>query len=91
LNVSVDKGVQREVAALTNPTAGVKSVAYLADEDISGSHLLAAESLHAATLRVRVTSVSAGALSLFVCHEITSPHEVVRGQIALAEAEYLAD
>jgi hypothetical protein len=72
LNVSVDQGIEREIGALTNPLSGVEFVSYLANENVSGSHRFSAESLDAATLRVRVTSVSAGALSFFVCHEITS-------------------
>jgi hypothetical protein len=91
VDVSVDQRIERIVAALTNPLAGVETVADLADEDVSGAHFLAAESLHAATLRVGVTSVSAGALSFFVCHEITSPRELFPRQIGPAEAECLVD
>ena len=80
MHVPVDQRVQRKIAPLADPFARMKAVADLADEDISGSHLLAAEPFHAETLRVRVTSVSAGALSFFVCHEITSPRELFRRQ-----------
>jgi hypothetical protein len=52
LHVSVDECIERIVATLSNPSSGVKSVADLANEDISGSHLLAAESLYAATLGI---------------------------------------
>ena len=72
LDVSVDQCVEREVRALANPLTGVEAIANLADENVSGAHGFSADALHAATLRVRVTSVSAGALSFFVCHEITS-------------------
>jgi len=52
LYVSVDQRVERKVTTLTNPSAGVEAVADLTNEDISGSYLLATESLHAATLAV---------------------------------------
>jgi hypothetical protein len=69
LDLAVDQSVDCVVAAQPNPLAGVKSCAYLADEDIAGSHRFAAESLYAAALGVAVASVSAGALSFFMCHE----------------------
>jgi hypothetical protein len=75
MHVAVDQGVQREIASLTHPLTGVESSAHLADENVPGSHGFSAESLHAATLGVRVTSVSAGTLSLLMCHKITSPRE----------------
>jgi hypothetical protein len=91
MHVAIDQGVERKIAALSNAVSGMELVADLANEDVSGSHLLATESLHTATLGVRVTSVSAGALPFFMCHEITSPHEVFRKRIAQAKAECLTD
>jgi hypothetical protein len=75
LDEPVDEGVEREVGPLADAVARVETVADLADDNVSGSNSLSAEQLYAASLRVRVTSVSAGALSLFVCHEIISPHK----------------
>jgi hypothetical protein len=89
MDESVDERVEREVAALANPLAWVETVAYLADENVPGSHGFSAEALHTETLRVRVTSVSAGALSFFVCHEITSPHSAIHPQVDRAEAKRL--
>ena len=89
MHVSVDQRIEREIAPLTNPSARVKAVADLADEDVSGSHLLTAESFHAETLRIGVASVPAGALSFFVCHEITSPREQLRGPIGVRKRNAL--
>jgi hypothetical protein len=83
LYVAIDQCVEGEVAPLSNPSARVEPVADLADENVSGPHLLAAESFHAAALRIGVASVSAGALSLFVCHEVTSSRAVFRTPVAL--------
>src|SRR5450830_1044651 len=44
LDKAVDQGVERVVAALANPLAGVKPIAHLADDNVPGSHLFAAES-----------------------------------------------
>jgi hypothetical protein len=89
MHESVDQRVEREIAALANPSARVKSVADLADEDVSGSNLLTAESLYAEALRVGITPVSARALSFFMCHGITSPRELPRGRAGPAEAKCL--
>jgi hypothetical protein len=89
LDESVDQGIKRKVGTLTNPLAGVEFVPNLADENIPGTHRFSAESLHAATLRVRVTSISAGALSFFVCHEITSPHGAIRSLVSQTKAKLI--
>jgi hypothetical protein len=88
---AVDQCVEREVAPLAYPLAGVEPVADLANENVSSSYLFATESFHAETLGIRVAPVSAGALSFFMCHEVTSPHEVFRWPARLAEAECLVD
>jgi hypothetical protein len=72
LHLAIDEGKERVVAPLADPLAGVENGSHLADEDVSGANLFAAESLHAAALGVAVASVPARALSLFMCHEITS-------------------
>ncbi len=74
MNEAIDQGVEGEIGALSDPRAGVKTIAHLADENVSGPHLFAAESFYATTLCIAVATVSAGTLSFFVCHEITSPH-----------------
>jgi hypothetical protein len=91
MHVSVGQRIERKIAPLADALAGVKAVADLADKDVSGSYLLTAESLHSQTLRVRITSVSARALSFFVCHEITSPRELLRGQTDPPETERIAN
>ena len=68
MHVPVDQRVQRKIAPLADPFARMKAVADLADEDVSGSNFFAAESLHAEALRVGVTTVTARALSFFMCH-----------------------
>jgi hypothetical protein len=91
LDESVDERVEGEVGALADPLARVETIADLSNEDVSGSHGFPTESLHTASLSVRVTSVSAGALSLFVCHEITSPHRALRWSVVRAKAEHVAE
>src|SRR5690606_28129909 len=59
---------QGVVPAAPDVGAGVEVGAALADEDLAGVDLLAAEALHAETLRVRVTTVAGGACALLVCH-----------------------
>jgi hypothetical protein len=77
MHISVDEGIERKITSLAYPLARVKPVTDLSHEDIPGTHFLAAESLHAQTLGIGITSVSAGALSFFMCHEITSSARVV--------------
>ena len=78
MHVSVDQRIKRKITPLAHPLAWVEAVADLTDEDNSGPHCLAAESFHPQTLRIGVTSVSARALSFFVCHTITSPRELLQ-------------
>ena len=59
---------QRVVAATADVGAGVEVRAALADDDLAGEDLLAAEALHAQSLSVGVTTVAGGACALFVCH-----------------------
>jgi hypothetical protein len=47
MHVSIGQRVERKIAPLADPFAGMKAVADLADKDISGSYLLATESFHA--------------------------------------------
>jgi hypothetical protein len=50
MHVAVDQGIECEIAALADPLAGVESIAHLADENVTGSHGLTTESLHATAL-----------------------------------------
>ena len=59
---------QRVVAAATNVRAGVEVRAALTNEDLAGVDDLAAETLHAQSLGVGVTTVTGRASALFVCH-----------------------
>jgi hypothetical protein len=71
MDIAVDQCIEREIASLANSLAGVESIAHLANENIAALNLFAPETLHTAVLGFGVTSVSAGALSFFMCH--TSP------------------
>src|SRR5262249_8018372 len=64
----VDLGPERVVLADADVAAGVEARADLADEDAAGSHLLAAEYLHSAVLRLAVASVAGRALAFLVRH-----------------------
>ena len=72
MNVAVDQGVEGVVVALSDALARMELRADLADEDIARPNLLAAEPLYTAALGIRVASVSAGALSFFMCHVFTT-------------------
>ncbi len=52
--------------------------------------LLAAESLHSASLGVAVATVSAGALSFFVCHGSLLVRRSIGRKVGSAKAERLA-
>src|SRR5262245_9342093 len=68
LHFAIDEREQRVVAALPDALAGVELRPQLADDDVPGDDLLAAVTLHAAALAVRITTVAAGALTFFMCH-----------------------
>jgi hypothetical protein len=72
MDVSINEGKKREIAPLADSLAGMEAVADLTDDDVSGANFLPAEQFHSQTLRIGVASVSAGALSFFMSHEITS-------------------
>mgnify|MGYP006883611496 CR=1 FL=1 len=70
------QGEQGVVATDANVLAGVELGAALADDDGACVHGAAAEDLDAQALGVGITTVAAGALSLLVCHNDTSPRDV---------------
>ena len=78
LHMAVDQGVEGEVGPLTNPLARVELIADLADQNVARSNLFATESLHAAALRIRITSVSAGTLTFFMCHDNTLSAKMIQ-------------
>ncbi len=63
-----DEGEERVVATTADVGAGVEVGAALADDDLAGVDDLAAETLHAESLGVGVTTVAGGACALLVCH-----------------------
>ena len=65
-----DKREQRVVAAAADVVAGVEVGAALAEDDLAGLDLLAAEPLHAEALGVGVAAVTAGRRALLVCHGV---------------------
>ena len=67
-NDPVLKSEKRVIFASTHARAGLERRAALAYEDRPRRHLLTAESLHPAELRIAVATVSSGPLSFFMCH-----------------------
>ena len=63
-----DECEERVVATTTNAVTGVEVRATLADDDLAGVDDLAAETLDAEVLGVRVAPVARRRCSLFVCH-----------------------
>src|SRR5215212_11532564 len=63
-----DQREQRVVAATPHTVPGMEVGATLADDDLAGIDQLAAETLDAEPLRVRITAVSGGRRALLVCH-----------------------
>jgi hypothetical protein len=61
-------GEQGVISPQTDVPAGLEGCAALADEDRTGRHLLAAETLHAQPLGVAVATVPRAALTFLVCH-----------------------
>lgn len=68
LHRAFNKREEREVGSLADTSAGVKTVADLANEDMAGADALAGETLHSAALPVRVAAVAARSLTFFMCH-----------------------
>lgn len=65
---AIDECEQRVVFALANAFAGVELVADLTDEDVASDDFFATILLHATTLSVRIATVTARALTFFMCH-----------------------
>src|SRR6185312_12511176 len=65
---AVRGGEQGVVAADADVGARIHLGAPLADQDVAGEDLLAAEALHAQALAVGIAAVARGAACLFVCH-----------------------
>ncbi len=76
--MAIDQGEEREVAPLANPLAGVEFIADLADQNVARAYLFTAESLDAAALSIRITSVSAGTLTFFMCHDNTLSAKMIQ-------------
>src|SRR5690348_2957540 len=62
---AVDEREQSVIASLPDVLAGVELGAALANENVAVANLLAAETLDAAPLWVRIATVAAGTLTLF--------------------------
>src|ERR1019366_5390484 len=63
-----DEGKERVIATATNAVAGMEVRATLAHDDLAGVDCLAAETLDAKELGVRVAPVTRRRCTLFVCH-----------------------
>src|SRR6185437_7539769 len=68
LHDAIDERVDREVGAKTHVAARMDLGAALADDDVAGAHVLAAELFHAAIFRAAVATVAARAYAFFVSH-----------------------
>ena len=68
LHEAIDQGEERIVTALTDARPCLENRAQLPHEDISGTDLLAAKPLHAATLGIGIPTVAAGSLTFLMCH-----------------------
>ena len=60
--------IERKIVPLADAAARMETIAHLADQDVAGDDALAAESLDAPSLRLRIAAVAAGALTFFMCH-----------------------
>jgi hypothetical protein len=60
---------ERVIAALAHILARMELGAALANENVASDDVLAAKTLHAATLRIRVATVAARTLTLLMCHD----------------------
>ena len=67
-NMTINEGKQGVIFTLADATTGSKLVPYLANQNIAGADLFATEFLDASPLGVGVTTVTAGTLSLLMCH-----------------------
>jgi len=65
---TVSCGEESIVTSTPDVPTGVKLRAALPYDDAAGWYLLPTETLHAKELRVAVTTISAGAYTLFMCH-----------------------
>jgi hypothetical protein len=65
---AIDQGKKREVVTLTDAFASMKFIAYLADQNMTGSDLFTTKSLYSTSLGVRIATVSTRTLTLFMCH-----------------------
>src|SRR4029079_18466744 len=65
---AVGSGEQGVIAADADVGARIHLGAALADQDVAGQHLLAAEALDAQPLAVRIAAVARGAACFLVCH-----------------------
>src|SRR2546423_14205745 len=70
LDEAVLQGVEGVVLADADVDARLEARPALPDQDRPGGDLLAAELLHAQTLRLAVAAVARTANSLFVCHPL---------------------
>jgi hypothetical protein len=68
---AVDQSEERIVAALADTVSRLKDRANLPYQNISGPNGFSAKPLHATTLGIRVTTVSARSLTFLMCHQNT--------------------
>ena len=63
-------GIQADLKAFAaHGVHGLSTIAALTAQNVARDDVLAAVALHAAALTVRIASVAAGALTLFMCHD----------------------
>ncbi len=67
-DVALNQREERVVVSLANALPGVELIAHLSDYDAARFDEFTAKMLHSASLCVRIATVAAGPLSLFMCH-----------------------
>src|SRR5438270_2529266 len=73
LDVPVDQGIERIVPAHAHVDTRLPARATLAEDDTAGRQVLAAEFLHAESLRLAIAPIARATHSLLVCHRCRSP------------------
>src|SRR2546430_8164053 len=73
LDVPIDQGIERIIAAQAHVDTRLPARATLAEDDTTGPQVLATEFFHAESLRLTVAPIARAPHSLFVCHRCRYP------------------
>src|SRR5947209_9842794 len=78
LDVPIDQGIERIIAAHAHVDTRLPVRATLAEDDTAGLQVLATEFFHAEALRLTVAPIARTTHSLFVCHRYCYPRLCTR-------------